>query len=401
MMNGFSNFCRKRLVALLAVAGVLVSAAAQQPADSLPPSDSVAVSLLTFYPGDEIFSLFGHTELRITRSTEDDYCFDYGVFEFQMPSFLFRFVAGDADYMCGVKPTRYMTRGMQGRRLVEQRLNLTQEQASLLRDYLIINSMPENNTYRYRYLTDNCSTRPRDLIEQVIGVPMNYPAAQQFVTYRDIMSHYTRNYPWEQFGIDLVLGSKLDVPLDARGQMFVPLALMQAFDGAYYERDSMAVPLVSDTRVLVNTSTQGTVLPPTPWWRTPVAVACLMLTVTLAFVWRDVRRKKITHWFHRVVFGLYGLVGCLLFYLTLFSTQEATSPNWNLVWCNPLMLLPAMTARPQAVLRIYHVVNLLAIVLLALLWPFIPQVANVAFFPLMAIPALCSLTSLVLMRDSR
>ena len=41
--------------------------------------DSVSVSLITCYPGPEIYKLYGHTALRV-RYGERDVMFNYGVF---------------------------------------------------------------------------------------------------------------------------------------------------------------------------------------------------------------------------------------------------------------------------------------------------------------------------------
>ena len=365
--------------------------------DSTSEADSIEVRLVTFYPGAEVFSLFGHTEVRVTQGNADWY-YNYGVFDFNTPNFVYRFVKGDAEYLCAPLPPQYATMGMEGRRMVEQRLNLTQQQARQVRDYLVVNSQPGNNTYVYQYLGDNCSTRPRDIIEMVLGDSLHYAPMTDFVTYRDMMSHYTRNYPWEQFGIDLVLGADLDKPLDVRQRMFIPMALMQAAARATVTRQGRSLPLVTDTQVVVDTSEQGTVLPPTPWWRSPMAAALALLAITVAITVRDWRRHRATRWFDTVVYALYGLVGCVLFFLMFCSVREATWPNYNALWANPLMLFPAVAvwfSAMRRVLRAYHAVNLAVIAFTVLAWPCLPQVANSAFFPLMAVPALRSINFLL------
>ena len=384
-----------RLWALLTAALLWQGVVAQV---AMPPhvQDSIVVRLVTFYPGSEVFSLYGHTELRVTQGQADVY-YNYGVFDFNTPNFVYRFVKGDAEYLCAPLPSQYATVGMEGRRMVEQELNLTQAEARRVRDYLIVNSQVGNNTYVYQYLGDNCSTRPRDIIEMALGDSLHYAAVSDSVTYRDMMSRYTRNYPWEQFGIDLVLGSGLDSPLDVRQRMFIPMALMQALDQATVTRQGRAEPLVRRTQVMVDGSEQGTVLPPTPWWLTPMAAACLLLLATVLVTVRDWRCHRATRWFDAVVFGLYGVVGCVLFFLMFVSVREATWPNYNALWVNPLMLFPAVAVwlrRLWRPLRVYHALNLAVIVLTALAWPWLPQVANPAFFPLMAVPALRSLSYL-------
>ena len=128
---------------------------------------------------------------------------------------------------------------MEERRMVEQELNLPQDRAIMVRDFLWKNALPENRTYRYKFLSDNCSTRPRDIIEMAAGDGLQYPAmGDTTVTYRDILAHYCRNYAWEKFGIDLVLGWNVDTVIDQRATMFIPMLLMDAVAGATITTDS-------------------------------------------------------------------------------------------------------------------------------------------------------------------
>ena len=368
-----------------------------------PAEDSVVVRLVTFYPGSEPFEVFGHTDIRVTQG-DADYYFNYGVFDFTSDGFVWRFVMGDAEYMCVAIPSAYARTGMEGRRMVEQELRLTQPQARRVRDYLVANALPGNNTYVYQYLGDNCSTRPRDIIEMALGDSLEYAVPGKAVTYRDIMSHYSRNYPWEQFGIDLVLGSGLDHQIDARERMFIPMLLMEAVDSARVTAGGKRLPLVRRTEVVVDASEQGTVLPPTPWYLSPLAAALLAALAAMLLSWRDWTRVSVSRWFDTLVYGVFGLAGVVVWFLVFFSVREATSPNLNAVWANPLLLLIAVCQWVGALRRLtltLHGLNLAAVVLLALCWPFQAQVANVAFFPLMAVSVIRSASYLAVWRKSR
>ena len=175
------------------------------------------------------------------------------------------------------------------------------------------------------------------------GEGLRYPAmGDTTVTYRDILAHYCRNYAWERFGIDLVLGWDVDTVLDQRATMFIPMLLMDAVAGATIQTDSVAIPFVKATTVPIDKSTEGNVRPPTPWYLSPMAFALLVLVLTLLVTCRDWRVKDVSRWLDTVLFTAGGLAGCLLFFLIFFSTHEATSPNINIVWLNPLLLLLAV-----------------------------------------------------------
>ena len=355
-------------------------------AQGLQEEDSVHVSLVTFYPGSEPHNIWGHSEIRVTQGPVDLY-FNYGVFDFQAPAFMWRFMLGKTDYLCQPVPRAYATLGMENRRMVEQELNLPQERAIMMRDFLWNNAQPENRTYRYKFLSDNCSTRPRDIIEMAAGEGLQYPAMDDTtVTYRDILAHYCRNYAWERFGIDLVLGWDLDTVLDQRATMFIPMILMDAVAGATITSGEETIPLVKATTVPIDKSTEGNVRPPTPWYFSPLTVALLVLALTLLISCRDWRRRDVSRWFDTLLFTIGGLAGCILFLLVFFSTHEATSPNINIVWLHPLLLLLAVLPwfkKTRTASRWLHALNALIVALLMLAWPWQPQVGNIAFFPLM------------------
>ena len=362
--------------------------------------DSVRVSLVTFYPGSEPHNIWGHSEIRVRKGPYDLY-FNYGVFDFQAPAFMWRFMLGETDYICQPVPRFYATLGMEQRRMVEQELNLPQDRAQAVAEFLWNNALPENRTYRYKFLSDNCSTRPRDIIEMAAGEGLQYPAmGDTTVTYRDILAHYCRNYAWEHFGIDLVLGWDVDTVLDQRATMFIPMLLMDAVAGATITTDSVTVPLVKATTVPIDKSTEGNVRPPTPWYFSPLTVALLVLALTLLVTCRDWRRKDVSRWFDTILFTVAGLAGCILFFLIFFSTHEATSPNINIAWLHPLLLLLAVLPwfrKTRPAVRWLHALNALIVALLMLAWPLQPQVGNIAFFPLMAALVTRSLTNVWLL----
>ena len=404
MQRLLRTYCMTVLCALYATGTLEAAPQLPFPAEPVPSQeqqeDSVRVSLVTFYPGSEPHNIWGHSEIRVQQGPVDLY-FNYGVFDFQAPAFMWRFMLGETDYLCMPVPRAYATMGMEGRRMVEQELNLPQDRAIAVRNFLWYNAQPENRTYRYKFLSDNCSTRPRDIIEMAAGEGLQYPAmGDTAVTYRDILAHYCRNYAWEKFGIDLVLGWDVDTVLDQRATMFIPMILMDAIDRATIKTDSVTMPLVKATTVPVDASTAGKVKPPTPWYISPMAVALLVLLLTLLVSSRDWRRRDVSRWFDTMLFTTGGLAGCLLFFLIFFSTHEATSPNINVAWLHPLLLLLAVLPwfkKTRTAAGWLHALNALVVSLLMLAWPWQPQVGNIAFFPLMAALVVRSLTNVWLL----
>lgn len=137
---------------------------------SLGPQSQV--SILTCNPGKDVYSMYGHTAIRITDHDQNlDVVFNYGVFSFDSPNFLYRFAKGQTDYlMIGQKFSSFIPEYEEDKRSVyKQVLNLSPEGKNQLFQALVKNSLPENRMYRYNFFMDNCATRVRDMIERKIG----------------------------------------------------------------------------------------------------------------------------------------------------------------------------------------------------------------------------------------
>ena len=126
MLGLFAMLMRKCNLLLLCACFLFVQSL---PLKAVPvPADSVRVSLLTCSPGGEIYALFGHTALRYENLTTGvDWVFNYGVFSFDQPHFIWRFALGECDYQIGALPYPYFAEEYEerGSAVYEQVLNLT------------------------------------------------------------------------------------------------------------------------------------------------------------------------------------------------------------------------------------------------------------------------------------
>ena len=350
-------------------------------------SDTI-ISIVNFYPGQEIFELEGHTALRV-RMPNNDMAVSYGMFSFDDPNFVYRFVKGETDYWVGVVPWAYFAENyeLHGRRIVEHQLNMSAEQRNRLLELLDENLKPENRVYRYNYIFDNCATRPLRIVELAMGDSIVLgnvaPDMAEDATFRDVIRHYHRNYPWYQFGIDLCLGPGIDRAMTNRERSFAPVVLDAQLLGAKVA----GKPLVANTIVLNNVAEDEAVDGPTPWYLTPMSVFVLLLIIAILLTFRDVRRRKVTRWFDTILFFSFFVEGCIIFYLVTVSTHEATTPNWLIVWLNPLCIIPAVCEwikRAEKLLIWYQIINFAVLLLLVVAWPWLGQSANPAFVPMIA-----------------
>ena len=190
-------------------------------------NDSIRLSLLTCAPGEEIYSLFGHTAIRYEDPVNGiDAVFNYGLFSFNTPNFILRFSLGETDYQLGATDYAHFAAeyAFDGRSVWQQTLNLSKEEKAELIRLLQENYLHENRVYRYNFFYDNCATRPRDKIEESIDGKVIYPAEPQdgSLSFRDIVHQYCKGHPWARFGIDLCIGSEADRPITQRQMMFAP-----------------------------------------------------------------------------------------------------------------------------------------------------------------------------------
>lgn len=382
-----------------------VTAQTIQATDSTAASaqDAWQISLLTVGPGPVIYELEGHSGLRMKRGDVDEVA-NWGVFDFESPGFIYRFVKGETDYMLGMSSFDHFVApyAYQGRAMTEQVLNLTPKQAEHVVALVRENLKPENKVYRYNYIRDNCSTRPLAVIEKAIGdtIILGAPDAKlaRKATFRKNMRMYHRNYPWYQFGIDLALGSDLDQPIGRREIAFAPVALEEMMAEAKFADGK---PLVKETVEILAPARAEITEGPTPWYLTPGFWCWTLFVITLALSWFDIYRHRMSRIFDCLLYLLLGLAGCVITFLVFFSVHEPASPNWLLLWINPLCLLVPIliwTKQPNGLLYCYQIANFAALLAMTCIWVAGIQQPNPAFIPLLAADALRSATYLILSR---
>lgn len=368
--------------------------------------DSIRLSLLTCAPGEEIYSYFGHTAIRYEEPAKGiDVVFNYGLFNFGAPNFIFRFALGETDYILGaIAYDRFAAEyAFSGRSVWQQTLNLSDNESRKLAALLMENAKPENRTYRYNFFYDNCSTRPRDKIEESVQgeIVYEYPVKDGAKSYRDIVHQYTKGHPWSQFGIDLCIGSEADRPITSRQMMFIPFYLEDALDAARLVNNGSNRPLVSERKLIVDCESDGTSAETAGFWDlfTPIRSALLLFIIVAAATIYGIRKKKSLWGIDIVLFGTTGIAGCILAFLALFSEHPTVSSNYLLFVFHPgqLFFLPIMINAARKGRKCwYHILNFAVLTLFILLFPLIPQRIDLAVVPLALSLLIRSASNLIL-----
>lgn len=350
-------------------------------------SDSARVTLLTCSPGEELYSAFGHTGIRVTDYINSfDVVFNYGTFDFDQPGFYTNFVKGKMLYMItvdGFEDFRYQYI-YEKRRVVEQELNLTAEQKKKVFDFLYWNAKPENREYLYDFFWDNCCTRPRDVFEKALNgnLQYTYEGFDTTKTMRQALKPYVAQMPWVDFGFDLILGLPCEVRATARNQTFLPGKLELLFEHATVNDQ----PFVTNRKVVVDLPFE-----PKPYTGiTPLMVTFLLLVLgTVAAVWE---RIKNTHFWgvDFAVFFIAGLLGTFFLCMWLFTIHYSTPKNLNMLWLLPLHLPVSfflLRREKPKWLSYYFIATFAVLVLLIIGWKWNPQPYNLAVLPLILLLA--------------
>ena len=389
---------RRILVSLLLLASFAERASAQQTADSC----GIRVGLLTCSPGSELYSTFGHSALRITDSAAGtDIVYNYGVFDFYDPQFYSKFVRGRLLYFLDREDFADFLRNYayEDRTVSEQVLDIDCARKAEIRRFLEENLRPENRSYKYDFLFDNCTTRLRDLILGHAGPAAATASILQSRdrTFRDHIHHYLdRNrMHWSKLGIDILLGSPLDRAMTNQEAMFLPDYLEAGIDSTR----TAAHPLAASKEIHYTrqspTPGDSPAIPPTAL--AFGAVAALMAWASLSKGKRIAASVLALGDF--LLFFLAGAVGLLLVFMWTGTDHRVCRENFNLMWAMPTHATAAFLIRRKGrATEWYFLVTTALSVLLLLAWYFLPQRLN----PALAVPvALMAWRGWAISREAR
>ena len=370
----------KKISLLLILAILALPLRAQYP-DTLPHlGDSAFASLITCGAGNEFYTSFGHSALRICDSTQGiDLVYNYGTFDFDTPHFYWKFARGYLNYHLS-RSTFYgflFEYQYEGRAVWQQRLRLSNQELNNLFLLLEINYLPEYRYYQYDFFRDNCATRPRDMITYALDHRTLAPetTTDTNLTYRNLLYRSTaHNLLWWRLAVDMALGLPCDHRCSNYEYMFSPIAMMQQFDtltvsDTHQPLAEPAETILPETRIPPSRS----ISPTLTFW--VIFLAVLLLTL---LGWKNGWRLR---WLDIPLFLIPFLGSLLVIFLWFFSSHYCTQLNFNILWASPLFLyflIRLRRSRPWLV--VVQLVMLLAACVMTLA-P-LPQQLNAALLPI-------------------
>lgn len=353
--------------------------------------ENIQVSLLTVEPRpNAVYTIFGHTALRISDQEQNiDIVLNWGMFSFDEPNFIYRFLIGETDYYLGTSPYNYFIYGysMGNSSVTEQILNIPEEKKKELIRIIEKNLLPENVEYRYNFLFDNCTSRVRDIIEEVVGnsgkFQLVYPEQEKPITFRELIHEYTAPYPWLEFGIDLLIGNGADSLVCMRNELWLPEKLQKAYDHSFYtDNDGNKQNLVISSKSLLQSKpekkTSLGIL------NSPTIMGFILFFIISGIIFAAYKMKRRFRIPLALLFLFFGVGGCIVAITGFVSTHPCTWPNWNIAWINPLLLIGFagfFSKRIHKWSAWYHGLNFVLLSMVLLAWYWIPQGMNIACIP--------------------
>jgi hypothetical protein len=357
----------RRLIASLSLAsslGATLHAQAAQTSAPLPtasvagqvaraapsePGASLTVYLLTFGWGDVVWERFGHNAIWIKdRAHNTDITYNWGMFDFNQPRFVWRFVTGDTRYW--MEPIDYNSMvtyyKQHNRSILAQELNLTPAQRLKLQQFVQWNALPQNKFYRYDYYRDNCSTRLRDAIDHALSGQLQTSTVSRMTTgtYRwHTQRLMTGDIPLYT-GVTLALGHPADKPLSMWEEMFLPVRMANDLRTVSIA-DSIGtrIPLIRSETAIFTAGRPPEPAAPPYYLPLFVAVGIIFAAVLVLLVRSAEGGQRLSMFTATALATLWSLIagvgGLALVFAWFFTRHYFMGRNENLMHFDPLSIV--------------------------------------------------------------
>jgi hypothetical protein len=319
------------------------------PVSTPEPGSNLTVYLLTFGWGDVVWERFGHNAIWISdRTRGTDITYNWGMFDFNQPNFVWRFVTGDTRYWMEPIDFKAMVTyyKQHNRSILAQELNLTPAQRLRLQQFVQWNALPENKFYRYDYYRDNCSTRLRDAIDHALGGQLQTATTTRMTsgTYR---SHTQRLMTGDiplYTGVTLALGHPADKPSSVWQEMFLPVRMANDLRTVRIaDSTGTQIPLVKSETAIFTSGRAPEPAEPPFYFPLFIAVGIAFAAVLILLVRTAEGGSRIAMAAATALATLWSLVagvaGLALVFAWLFTKHYFMGRNENLMHLDPLSIV--------------------------------------------------------------
>lgn len=290
-------------------------------AQNIQLSKDATVSVITCGVGNESYSLFGHTAIRIKDNANFiDAVYNYGAFDFNTPNFVPKFAKGDLEYFAIVSPyTDFINQyTYENRSVDEQELNIPLELKQQLFENLNTSLASGDSHYTYKFIDKNCTSMVVDIINKTLGQAVITKKTDTELTYRSILYPYFDNHFYEKLGTSIIFGTKVD----AKGtKIFLPLELQKSLKLIQYKDQALA----PKNQTLLHFEESH----PSSWWNNIYSYLIFLGLLVIL-------NKKGIHYFY---FSLMGILGLFFLFMGFYSNHLELANNYNVLLFNPTLLV--------------------------------------------------------------
>ena len=340
------------------------------------------LSLLTCSPGEELYSTFGHSAIRVIDSLRhQDIVYNYGTFDFNDPQFYAKFVRGKLLYYLSTEEFKDFEEDYRQdkRGITEQVFNLNCWERNKMNALLINNLKDSNRFYKYDFFFDNCTTRLRDLLERSADSAVVFKRqTKEAATFRQLIYEYLDmgDKQWSKLGIDLFLGSKTDVIMTTSQTMFLPDYLMKTFDSSKIG-NKVVIASKADTLSISNSKSHKNIFADPRF-----IFSLIVILIAICSFSKRAKVKRAMIKLDSLLFFTVGFFGIIMLLLWFGTNHTLCRSNYNLLWAVPVHAIFAFFSFKKAIwVKYYFSATAATNTLLLLVWGFLPQHLNIALIP--------------------
>ena len=288
---------------------------------NLPLSKDAKISVLTCGLGNETYSYFGHTAIRVADPGNNiDVVYNYGAFDFRTPNFVAKFAKGDLQYFVIVHsfPEFIEEYNNEKRSVFEQELLIPQDAKQRLFDNLNTTLASEDRFYTYKFIDKNCTSMVVDIINKSLNSTVIIKKGDTDITYRSILFPYFNGHFYDQLGTSIIFGTKVD---QLGTKIFLPFELKNSLEKTTYQNNS----LVNKTSTLLSFEKET----PGSWWNNIYTYLFILAFVVLA-------HNKIVD---KIYLLILSLIGNFFVFMGFYSFHHELAMNYNVLLFSPLLLI--------------------------------------------------------------
>ncbi|QSW87508.1 DUF4105 domain-containing protein [Flavobacterium endoglycinae] len=288
---------------------------------SIPLSKYAKISVITCGLGNETYSYFGHTAIRVADPINNlDVVYNYGAFDFSTPNFVAKFAKGDLQYFVVVHSFADFINDYtsEKRSVFEQELLLSQDLKQKLFDKLNAVLLSEERYYTYKFIDKNCTSMVVDVINSTLNGNVIVKTVDTDKTYRSILFPYFKGHFYDQLGTSIIFGTKVD---QMGTRIFLPFELKKSLEETTFQGHLLA----GESKTLLSFEKET----PTSFWNNIYTYLFILGFVVLA-------HNKIVD---KIYLLILSLMGFFFVGVGFYSFHQELAMNYNVLLFSPLLLI--------------------------------------------------------------